>query len=336
MERAAIGIDVGGTSLKGLVMEESGKSRHLTLMATEAHKGGSQVLKNVLALIDTLLAREGSKEHLLGIGIGTPGFVSDDGEVSGAENLPGWKGTRLYKPILERFGLTPIAANDVTAMALAEAKYGAGRGVSNMVCYALGTGIGGGIVIDHKLYKGSNGMAGEFGHIPVETNGLPCNCGQTGCVEQYASATGIVAMAKRMAAQHTGPDEQPFAKVIRANPGALTSKIVYDFVAKGDPLACAVNDRACDMLARAIGMALNTLSPDRVVLGGGVMSAGRIIIDTVKKHLPRYSLPQILEKCDIAAAELGEDAGVMGAAAMAFEEFASPAGKRRGQKNKTV
>jgi len=321
MQQAAIGIDLGGTNLKGLVMEKSGKGRHLTRIATEAHKGGGQVLNNIVQLIEKLIAQEGSKEHLLGIGIGTPGFVSDDGVVSGAENLSGWKGTQIYSPIVKHFELPAIAANDVTVMALAEAKYGAGRGIRNMVCYALGTGIGGGIVIDYKLYKGSHGMAGELGHIPVETNGLPCNCGQTGCVERYASATGIVAMAKTMAAQYTGSDMQPFVNFIRSNPDALTSKIVYEYMAKGDPLACAVNEGACDMLARAVGMTINALSPDRVVLGGGVMSAGRIIIDTVKKYLPRYSMPQILEKCAIVAAELGEDAGVIGAAAMAFEEF---------------
>lgn len=321
MEKLVIGIDVGGTNLKGIVMEKNGKGHHLTRISTQAERGGAQTLLNVLTLIDTLIRLEGSTEHILGIGIGTPGFVSGDGVIHGAENLPGWKGTQLYKPILERFGLTPVAANDVTVMALAEAKYGAGRGVRNMVCYALGTGIGGGIVIDHKLYQGSHGMAGEFGHIPVETGGIPCNCGQIGCVERYASATGIVYLAKELSKNYSGSAATPLAQAIRAAPDVLTSKMVYDYAAQGDPLAWAVNDLVCDMLARAIGMTLNTLAPDRVVLGGGVMMAGSIIIDTVKRHLPKYCWSLILEKCDIVAAELGEDAGVMGAAAMAFEEF---------------
>jgi glucokinase len=321
MEKSAIGIDLGGTNLKGIVMDRKGKGRHLTRVPTQAHKGGVQVLKNILTLIEKLIAQEGSAKHLLGIGIGTPGFVSEEGRISGAENLPGWKGTQLYKPVRERFGIDVVAANDVTVMALAEAKYGAGRGVRNMVCFALGTGIGGGIVIEHKLYAGSHGMAGELGHIPVEPGGIPCNCGQVGCVERYASATGIVNMAKAMAAQKQGAEESAFVRAVRANPDALTSKTVYEFVAKGDPVACAVNDRACEMLARAVGMVINALSPDLVVLGGGVMMAGQIIIDTVKKHLPRYTMKEMLATCDIAAAELGEDAGVLGAAAMAFERF---------------
>jgi glucokinase len=321
MEKSAIGIDLGGTNLKGVVMDKNGKRRHLTRVPAEAEKGGAAVLRNIMGLIDRLLAEEKSRLRVAGIGIGTPGFVSDEGVIFGAENLPGWKGTQLYKPIAARFGLPVVAANDATVMTFAEAKYGAGRGVRNMACYTLGTGIGGGIVIDYKLYKGSHGMAGELGHIPVESGGIPCNCGQIGCVERYASATGIVNMARTLVAACRDGEITPFVKAVRADPDALTAKIVYDFVAKGDPLACAVNERACDMLARAIGMTINTLSPDRIVLGGGVMMAGRIIIDTVKKHLPRYSLLPMLEKCDIVAAELGEDAGVIGAAAMAFEEF---------------
>jgi glucokinase len=321
MEKTAIGIDLGGTNLKGIVMEKNGNAHHSTRIPTQAERGGAQVLSNIMKVIDSLIRLEGSKQHIIGIGIGTPGFVSLDGVISAAENLPGWKGTQIYKPVRERFGLNVVAANDVTVMALAEAKYGAGRGVANLVCYALGTGIGGGIVIDHKLYAGTHGMAGELGHIPVEPGGLPCNCGQTGCVERYASATGIVNMAKAMAAQAGGAEASAFVKIVRANPESITSKMVYDFVAKGDAAACAVHERACEMLARAVGMAINTLSPDRVVLGGGVMMAGRIIIDTVKKYLPRYTMKEMLEKCDLAAAELGEDAGAVGAAAMAFDMF---------------
>jgi len=321
MKECAIGIDLGGTNLKGIVMERDGLCRHLTRIPTEAEKGGTRIFENIMTLIETLVQKEGSKTHILGIGIGTPGFVSDKGVVSGAENLPGWAGTQLYAPIVKRFCLPAIAANDVTVMALAEAAYGAGRGIRNMVCYALGTGIGGGIVIEHKLYKGSHGMAGELGHIPVETNGIPCNCGQRGCVERYASATGIVNLAKDLAAECPDSLTSSFVTEVRKSPGAVTAKMVYESVAKGDPVACAVNERVCDMLARAIGMTLNTLSPDRVVLGGGVMMAGRVIIDTVNKYLPAYCWPMIRKKCDIVAAALGEDAGVMGAGAMVFEEF---------------
>ncbi|NLE00777.1 MAG: ROK family protein, partial [Fibrobacter sp.] len=251
-----------------------------------------------------------------------PGFVDGDGVVlGGAENLPGWKGTQIYAPIMQKFNLKATAANDVTVMALAEAKYGAGKGVRNLVCFALGTGIGGGIVTDYHLFKGTHGMAGELGHIVVETNGIPCNCGQRGCVERYASATGIVNMARKLCAEAKDNNPTEFVIEVNKNPLAVTSKMVYNYVKNNDPVAVRVNEIACDMLARAIGITLNTLSPDRVVLGGGVMMAGQVIIDTLCRYVPLYCWPAIWERCQLAIAQLGEDAGVLGAGAMAFEEF---------------
>jgi len=320
MEKLAFGIDLGGTNLKGIILNESGEGRHLTRVPTEAQNGGAHVLKNIMTLIEKLIAKEGSSKDIIGVGIGTPGFVDEDGTVlGGAENLPGWKGTQIYAPIAQKFELKAVAANDVTVTAMAEAKYGAGRGIRNMVCFALGTGIGGGIVTDYRLYKGTHGMAGELGHIVVETNGIPCNCGQHGCVERYASATGIANLGRKFAAE--AKEKTAFVIEANKNPAAVTSKMVYDYVKMNDPVANQVNETACDMLARAIGITLNTLSPDRVILGGGVMMAGQVIIDTVSKYVPRYCWPAIWERCDLAIAKLGEDAGVLGAGAMVFEEF---------------
>lgn len=321
MKNLTIGIDLGGTNLKGVVLDSGVAWRNCMRIPTEADKGGAHVLENILALIDRLITKEGLKDHVIGIGIGTPGFVSEDGTVSGAANLPGWEGINIYKTILERFGLQALAINDVSAMALAEAKFGAGKGVRNMVCYALGTGIGGGIIIDGRLFKGSAGMAGEVGHVSVDFKGITCKCGQRGCVERYASATGIVRYALELCDKAPEKNATPFVVAARKDRAAVTSKTVYDFANQGDALALAANDFACDMLARAIGISINTLSPDRIVLGGGVMKAGRIIIDTVRKHLPRYCLAQMLEKCEIAAATLGDDAGAIGAAITAFEKF---------------
>ncbi len=321
MEKLAIGIDLGGTNLKGIILNEKGEGRHLTRTPTEAQKGGAHVLNNILNLIEILISKEGSAKNIIGVGIGTPGFVDEDGTVSGAENLPGWKGTRLYDRISEKFDFKVTAANDVTVATMAEAKYGAGQGVRNLVFFALGTGIGGGIVIDHHLYKGTHGMAGELGHIVVETNGIPCNCGLNGCVERYASATGIVNLAHKLCAETN--DTTPFVLEVKKDPSAVSSKMVYDFVKQNDPVANQVNEIACEMLARAIGITLNTLSPDRVVLGGGVMMAGQVIIDTVSKYVPKHCWPIIWEKCDLVIAKLGEDAGVLGAAGMVFDEFGS-------------
>jgi glucokinase len=325
MEKIAIGIDLGGTNLKGIIMNEQGDGRHLSRIPTEAKKGGQKVLDNILTLIEKLIQKEGSKDNIIGVGIGTPGFVDRDGTViGGAENLPGWKGTRLYDPIQQRFGLPATAGNDVTVATLAESRFGAGKGVKNMVCLALGTGIGGGLVINDQLYKGTHGMAGEFGHISVETNGLQCNCGQKGCVEQYASATGIVEAAIRLCKDLDAKDtkqQTAFVHEVLRKPQSLTSKIVYDYVKKNDPVACRVNEYVCEMLARAIGVIVNGLSPDRIILGGGVMMAGQVIVDTVSRYVPQFCWPEIWKRCDIAIAQLEENAGVLGAAGLVFEDF---------------
>ncbi len=326
MERVAIGIDLGGTNLKGIVMNKKGEGRHVTRIPTEANKGGQKVLENILTLIDHVIQKEGSQDHIIGVGIGTPGFVDEKGNIiGGAENLPGWKGTNLYEPIKKRFNLPATAGNDVTVAALAESRFGAGRGVKNMVCLALGTGIGSGLVFNNQLYKGTHGMAGEFGHISVETNGLQCNCGQKGCVERYASATGIVEMALRVCKGLPQDKQTEFSHEVSKKPQSVTSKMVYDYVKINDPVACSVNEQMCDMLARAIGIIINGLSPDRIILGGGVMMAGQVIIDTVSRFIPRYCWGEIWDRCDLKIAQLEENAGVLGSAGLVFEDLVNPA-----------
>jgi len=320
-KESAIGIDLGGTNLKGVIINRNGEGRHLTRIPTEAEKGGAHVMANILTLIGKLLEKEGPADDIIGVGIGTPGFVSEDGVVDGAENLPGWKGTHLYEPVMEKFKLRTIGANDATVAALAEAYYGAGQGVRNMVLLTLGTGIGGGIVIDHKLFTGRFGMAGELGHIIVETDGIQCNCGLKGCVERYSSATGHVTLAKKYAAETTGADATPFTKFVLETPENVSSRTIYEYVVKGDPVALRVHETQCEMLGRLIGIICNTLSPDRIILGGGVMKSGKVITDTVEKYAAKNCWPMIWEKCDLVVAQLSEDAGVLGAAAMAFDAF---------------
>lgn len=321
MKQYAIGIDLGGTNLKGVIINRDGDGRHLTRIPTEAEQGGDHVMKNICTLVGSLIEKEGSTEQIAGVGIGTPGFVSEEGVVDGAENLPGWKGTRLYEPIKAQFELEAIGANDATVAALAEARYGAGKGVRNMVLLTIGTGIGGGIVVDHTLYTGTFGMAGELGHIIVETDGIQCNCGLKGCVERYSSATGHVTLAKKYAAETTGVDVTPFTRFVLDTPDKVTSKTIYDYVEKNDPIALKVHETQCDMLGRLIGIICNAFSPDRIVLGGGVMKSGAIITNTVAKYAAMNCWPMVWEKCDLVEAKLSEDAGVLGAAAMVFDRY---------------
>ncbi len=320
MIRSAIGIDLGGTTLKGIIVDQDGNRRHITRIPTEADKGGPTILANIINLIDILLREEGDSSRVIGIGLGSPGFVDPDGTVlGGAENLAEWKGMQIFRPIHDKFGLETTAGNDVTVAALGEARFGAARGVANMVCLALGTGVGGGIVINNEIYQGSHGMAGELGHIVVETDGVACNCGQKGCVEQYASASGIVNMARRIGREVAG--RTGLVQAVKEHPESITSKLVYELVEKGDPVALRVHRRACKMLGRACGIIANSFAPDMIVLGGGVMMAGDIIIKEVSKVAEKHCWPEIWERCSIVRAELGEDAGLLGTAALAFDHF---------------
>lgn len=320
MENVAIGIDIGGTSIKAVLLESSGRWNGASRVPTEVEKDGRSIFEKICGLTELLIARIDKRNNLCGIGIGTPGFVRPDGTVFGAANLAAWDGFNLNEAVLKRFGVKSITANDASCMALAEARFGAARDAANAIVYTLGTGIGGGIVINHKLYTGTNGMAGEFGHVVVEPHGIPCSCGQRGCVERYASATGIVAAAREMADRCDSGTATPFVRAIAADPFSLSSTLVYDYVARGDLVARAVNERACEMLARAVGAAVNLFAPERVVFGGGVMRAGTIIIDTIKKHLPRFALAPLLAHCELVMARLGDDAGAVGAGALVFEE----------------
>jgi glucokinase len=317
----SIGIDLGGTTIKGMILGSDGFRSEIVRVPTYTPSAGKTVLENIIILIERLLTENQHKCEIHGIGIGSPGFIDLNGNVlGGAENIPGWEGTQIFTPVIEKFGVPVKAFNDVTVMAFGEYRFGAARGIKNCVCIALGTGVGGGLIIDGRLYGGTHGMAGELGHICIDTNGVSCNCGQKGCLEKYVSAPGIVAMAIAECENLKGRRSTAFVKCVRSNPEMLTSKTVYDYVKSGDPVAMHINELVCEKLARGIGIAANIIAPDRVVLGGGVMMAGQIIADTVKKYISKFCWRSIYERFDITIAELGEDAGVLGAAAIVVDD----------------
>ena len=322
MARYSIGIDVGGTSVKAVILSENGRASRLIAHPTRPSNKTQTVLDIVLMLIGMLIKKQGTIKDFLGVGVGTPGAIDASGTViGGAHNIPGWLGTRVFKPIIKQFGLDAVACNDAAAMTLAEWRYGAAVGFSNVICLALGTGIGGGMIMGNKLYEGARGLAGEFGHVSVDYNGVLCKCGQRGCAEQYASATGIVQTAYAVCAGLRGNNQTPFSRLVMKAPLPLTSKTVFDYVKKGDGIALSVLEEVCDKLARTLGVIINTLSPERIVLGGGVMNAGRIIIDTTWKKVPRYCLADSRKNCRLVGAGLGERAGVIGAAQLVFEKM---------------
>lgn len=318
-EKLAMGIDVGGTNLKCAIINPAGEIQQIKRAPTEADGGRDRVLKNLKRLVRSVLEVAGIQaSDLAGIGLGTPGFIVNGG-IQGAPNMPGWQGTPIEAIMKETFGVPFFAGNDVTLAAFAESLFGAGRGSRNMVCFAIGTGIGGGLVINGQIYEGTNGMAGELGHVTVVPDGRPCGCGHRGCLEAYSSTIAIKKIACEMLAKEKYRDSAVL-KAVEGDLGRVTPKIVYDCAKKGDPLALKVNKIVCRHMAIAIGSIVNTLNPDCIVLGGGVLSAGSIIPDTITAQLDDYALKIMRDGCQVVIAELGEDAGVIGAGALALEK----------------
>jgi len=316
-----LGIDLGASLIKSMLMGEDGTAGAVRRLPTNGEKGPDAVLKQLGKAIDLAKEEIQSDDSLEGIGLGTPGLIGSDGEIIGeAVNIPGWRDVNL-KEILELEAEIPaIVQNDVNLTALGEYVYYAEEGIRNLVCISIGTGIGGGLVINDELYTGSSGLAAEIGHMIVEPEGIECSCGQRGCLEVYSSAKGLIFNCKRLAVKFPSA----LAELSSGNAEWVTAELVYTYARQGDKLALEVHDLASRMLARAVGQVMNLLAPDVIVLCGGVMNSQDMILPAVLETLPQYSIDVIRERCSVVPGTLGQDAGVTGAALYALQEFGIP------------
>lgn len=272
---------------------------------TNTSDHGSSILDDVAAVIEGRLVSDGiSKEDVEGIGIGVPGPVVEDSVVVCCVNL-GWGRVDVAKELSEKTGLKVRVGNDANVAALGEMWQGGGKGYKNVIMITLGTGVGGGIIIDGKIINGSNGAGGEIGHVFVdEAEEEKCGCGKCGCLEQYASATGIVRLAKRALAAD-GRDS-----ALRSVEN-LSAKAVADAAKAGDALALEVLEKMGKILGTALANAACIVDPEVFVIGGGVSKAGTIITEVIRK----YYIERAFQSCrnaDFALAQLGNDAGVYG------------------------
>ncbi len=319
MNGYVIGIDLGASLIKYTAMGENGQPGRVDRVPTYGELGPEMVISQIHNAIDKAKASIPGGGSLLGIGIGTPGLIGNKGEIIGeAVNIPGWRDVDLRGIMAKREQTNVTVQNDVNLTALGELYYGAGKDVRNLVCISIGTGIGGGIVLDGKLYSGGYGLAAEIGHLIVEPEGLECDCGQHGCLEQYSSAIGLAANCFRLAEKF--PSE--LADIAARHPDSITAEYIYSFLEKGDKLAMEVHHLSCRMLARAIGLIMNLLAPEMIVLCGGVMKSGDLILPDLLELLPRYSIGTIQKRCRVLPGDLGPDAGVIGAAVYALRQFA--------------
>ncbi|WLR49782.1 ROK family glucokinase [Bacillus tianshenii] len=307
-EKWLVGIDLGGTSIKLAFITLDGELVHKWHIPTNTSDGGRNITSDIASSIkEQLSVCGGHQEYLQGIGMGAPAFIEmATGYVYHAVNI-GWREYALKEELEAATGLPAVIDNDANVAAIGEMWKGAGDGSDQLLCVTLGTGVGGGIIINGEIVHGINGMAGEIGHITVETeNGAPCNCGKTGCLETVASATGIVRLARQAAVQNS--------KSILRDVETLTAKDVFEVAEKGDTAAIQVIERVTHDLGLALANLSNAINPEKIVLGGGVSKAGNNLLKHLRKAFEKYALPRVSEGADLEIATLGNDAGVIGAA----------------------
>ena len=309
MSLYCFGIDVGGTTVKCGLFKTAGTLVEKWEIPTRTENSGSEIVPDVAKTIEAKLAEKNiSKEEVDGIGIGVPGPVNAEGDVIAAVNLF-WGYKKLSKELNELTGLNVKVGNDANVAALGEAWKGAAAGAKNVILVTLGTGVGGGIIVDGKIVAGPHGAGGEIGHANVmhdETE--TCNCGNKGCLEQYTSATGIVRLAK----QELASSEEP--SVLREEK-ELSAKAVLDGYKSGDALSVRVMDKVGEILGGALAMFTAVVDPETIVIGGGVSKAGQPLIDCIASHYKKYAFSACKET-PIVIASLGNDAGIYGAAKM--------------------
>lgn len=307
------GVDLGGTTVKLAYFDQEGTMLHKWEIPTNISDSGSRILPDIAAAVKDYIEKNNiSFDSLIGIGIGVPGPVTPGGIVNKCINL-GWGVFNIEKALSDLTGLPVKAGNDATVATLGECWKGGGAGCKNMVMATLGTGVGGGIVVDGRVIHGSTGAGGEIGHMVLNRNETErCGCGKKGCVEQYCSATGIVRIAKQFLAARED------ASALR-NVEDLTCKDIFDASAAGDALAAEILEQVYAYMGEFLANICNVVNPECVVLGGGVSKAGAPLLEGVQRHFGKFVF-HAAANVRFALATLGNDAGAYGAFQLVKED----------------
>ncbi len=305
-----IGVDLGGTNTKIGILDENGEILIKETIKTFSEKGMETTLNRIWGTIEKLMdQKEIGKENMCGIGIGIPGPVINEEIVAFFANFDWEVNINISELMGKISGIPTKLENDVNMIAVGESKFGAGKGSTSSITVALGTGVGGGIVVNSKLISGMNGAGGEIGHIKLVEDGKLCGCGQRGCFEAYASATGVIREAKSRLAVNKN---NLLYKSLDGNLEKLEAKDVFDCAKAGDGFSMEIVNYVGNYLGMGIGNLLNVINPEVIILSGGVALAGEILLDVVKDKLKKYAMPVTLNKLEIKLGELGNDAGIKG------------------------
>ncbi|GIP24558.1 ROK family glucokinase [Paenibacillus sp. J22TS3] len=310
-EQIYIGVDLGGTAIKVGICNEEGQLLHTYEGPTEVEKGPDAVVDNIERYVRLIVEQSPYEwDQLAGVGAGVAGFTNvRDGIIIFAPNV-GLKDLHIRSILEQRLGKPVRIDNDANVAALGEVWAGAGKGVSNCVCYTLGTGVGGGIIVNGAIYQGFAGLAGELGHISVvpDLEAIQCGCGKMGCLETVSSATGVIRMAKD--AVERG-DRTSLSQVEN-----IMAKDVFDAAKSGDEAAIRIVNRAAFYLGKSLAAVSAVLNPQRFIIGGGVSKAGDILFNEVRSVYAKLTPEPLQEGVDIVPAILGNDAGMIGAAGL--------------------
>lgn len=309
----ALGIDLGGTSIKTGVVDRTGKIIAQAEVPTEAAKGVDTVVLNMAESARQAVAKAGlTLAEVAGAGIGTPGICNvAEGEVVMAPNL-GWRNIPICAMLGKELGIPVTLENDANCAALGEQWCGAAKGAQDVVMVTIGTGVGGGLILGGRIYSGAKGWAGEIGHMPAVDDGPICGCGQVGCLETVASASAIGRYAREAIEAGRAPGLAKRAEAM----GKVDARLVIYAAREGDEVALAILQTVANHLGKVLGGLVSALNPEAIVIGGGGSAAGELLLEPLRAVLKTRALPDPAEFVKVMTATLGNDAGLIGAAAL--------------------
>jgi len=315
MGTAVIGIDIGGTNLRCALVPASGAIIEFRRTASGIEKGREDFCSRLLASIAELRDRAADRGITVkAIGAGVPGLIDRNGLIHSSVNMRALEGLNLGAFLEDHTGLPAACGNDANTIALGEQRFGAGRGLTTFLVITAGTGLGSGLILDGRLWTGAHGFAAEFGHVTVHPDGLPCACGNRGCLEQYCSAGAIVRVARELIP----------ADLLPAAATDLNAEIVAGLARRGVAGARQAFERLGRSLGVALGSLANTLDLQAVIVGGGVAASFDLLLPSLRAELSRRCFPSIHDGLAILKTELGDDAGLLGGAALAEERLNVP------------
>ena len=313
-EKYAVGVDLGGTSIKIGLVTEKGRIIRKDNLDTNAEKGPAAVVNQIKLGIEKILEKNDKK--IRGIGIGTPGSVIlKKGTVEHPPNFPGWSKVPLGKLIKKEFNMKVRVENDANAAAIGELIFGAGIKMQNFIMITLGTGVGGGIIIDRKIYRGETGAAGEIGHVSVDLNGPECKCGSFGCIEAYAGKNYLI---ERVIAELKNKRDSKINRLINNDLNLLTPKIIGQAAAMGDKFAKSVIIILGEILGSGLASVINVLDISNIIVGGGISGLGKSLITAIQDSARSRVMIPHKKRVKVIPAKLKNEAGIKGASALVF------------------